>query len=759
MMCGGNSQVTYFKSVGGTCDTSWNYECSSCKAIGITNKNTCGEAARSLGYGNQYTTASEESSDRPPGCTWNSYFDKLVYNTKKNPDPYAASTCSSTQTCFCLSAPQCTGDSKIVGCICGDQVCSVAGSYCDTSSSTCNTIPFCGEKIDQRLAQYGILYCQCGSTKCSSNEEFCDKSISSCFNVSPCSITNGITPNRADCKCGNKACTTSTGLICDIKNNTDTGSCSVGGDCGGDYISDLANITQQNCKTFNSRCQCSKCKTGFFTKDCSQTCPAPAVAVVVDFTFVILAVWTTIAYLYFHNAEIEQTDSLKETEEAANDLRGDANDITEQGLAIIEEGGSTAAGATAGALMAKQANAARVKAKLFSQKFTQKIKSLQRIIVARMQVLTAILASIMWKPEVPKFVLDSLKRIGGFFTFNVPGLLSSPDCVFGAGEGEGAAMTTINKWYISLFVPFGVMLLVAIPTFYYHKRHKADQNNKDYARMADGWNNVCTQLSFVWIFATVVTTSLSILDCDKGGRLIMDPDVMCPLSVYFQNKTFHVYKKDAGLEGERDPRPAIVGIVMLAIYCLFIGAFLRTAVKIAWTSVEDRLKKVDRIYELEERASRRKKSKNERDNRMEDIEKMDEIDDPDDTDAAIRAAAAEQVKQLKFNIPEGAVPGTTLQVPHPDGKGCNCGLNDCFRCNIKPLQYEVKGNDTPGVAVTIQYVQSAKAYMVTLKREQRKDDRQEAKDQIEMDQVNESTDEIEDSDTWKSVGWLMEDYK
>ena len=71
----------------------------------------------------------------------------------------------------------------------------------------------------------------------------------------------------------------------------------------------------------------------------------------------------------------------------------------------------------------------------------------------------------------------------------------------------------------------------------------------------------------------------------------------------------------------------------------------------------------------------------------------------------------------------------------------------------------MKGNDTPGVAVTIQYVQSAKAYMVTLKREQRKDDRQEAKDQIEMDQVNESTDEIEDSDTWKSVGWLMEDYK
>jgi len=39
------------------------------------------------------------------------------------------------------------------------------------------------------------------------------------------------------------------------------------------------------------------------------------------------------------------------------------------------------------------------------------------------------------------------------------------------------------------------------------------------------------------------------------------------------------------------------------------------------------------------------------------------------------------------------------------------------------------------------------------------DEEEEAKDQIEMDQANESIDEIEESDTWKSVGWLMEDYR
>ena len=49
--------------------------------------------------------------------------------------------------------------------------------------------------------------------------------------------------------------------------------------------------------------------------------------------------------------------------------------------------------------------------------------------------------------------------------------------------------------------------------------------------------------------------------------------------------------------------------------------------------------------------------------------------------------------------------------------------------------------------------------LATNQAEQKKDQEEEAKDQIEMDQANESIDEIEESDTWKSVGWLMEDYR
>ena len=49
--------------------------------------------------------------------------------------------------------------------------------------------------------------------------------------------------------------------------------------------------------------------------------------------------------------------------------------------------------------------------------------------------------------------------------------------------------------------------------------------------------------------------------------------------------------------------------------------------------------------------------------------------------------------------------------------------------------------------------------IATMQAEKKKDNAEEAKDQIEIDQANESTDAIEESDTWKSVGWLMEDYR
>ena len=42
---------------------------------------------------------------------------------------------------------------------------------------------------------------------------------------------------------------------------------------------------------------------------------------------------------------------------------------------------------------------------------------------------------------------------------DVPGLLSSPDCV--GAEGEGG-MTPLYKWLFSMFLPFGILSVFAI---------------------------------------------------------------------------------------------------------------------------------------------------------------------------------------------------------------------------------------------------------------------------------------------------------
>ena len=118
---------------------------------------------------------------------------------------------------------------------------------------------------------------------------------------------------------------------------------------------------------------------------------------------------------------------------------------------------------------------------------------------------------------------------------------------------------------------------------------------------------------------------------------------------------------------------------MLVIYCLGILTFLYTAIKIAFTSVKERLQKAYRIRELETRARKRKDRTFSRAKAMEEIEKMDEI---------------------------------------------------------------AKANS-----------------LATMQAEKIKDDAEEAQEKIKIDQANESTNKIEESDTWKSVGWLMEDYR
>jgi len=208
----------------------------------------------------------------------------------------------------------------------------------------------------------------------------------------------------------------------------------------------------------------------------------------------------TFAYLYYQNAEVDSSGDLADAQEAGNEVKD--NEATKNASKAAKK------------IAAKAAK----DAKKIAERFARKAKALQRLIVAKMQVLTAILATIMWSPEVPPILIDILSYIGGFVTFNIPALFSTPDCMFDialvtstnatlsrrldhvqidATSGGKGGMAPIDKWHLELLAPWTLMFIVFVPFFYYNKwisdfevNYDTDHNKskQGLARKKDGWN-------------------------------------------------------------------------------------------------------------------------------------------------------------------------------------------------------------------------------------------------------------------------------
>ena len=142
----------------------------------------------------------------------------------------------------------------------------------------------------------------------------------------------------------------------------------------------------------------------------------------------------------------------------------------------------------------------------------------------------------------------------------------------------------------------------------------------------------------MWLFSTVVTTSLRVLDCDQGleGRLIMDPTVACPLA-------------NPAKQPDADPAPAFLGITMLGFYAVGILAFLGVAIKLAFSSAKKRLLesiKLKKIIRLKKKRARKKK-KRQKALRMKknDMEVFGQKLMPDEKAAIDRKFAKDQIKR------------------------------------------------------------------------------------------------------------------
>ena len=271
------------------------------------------------------------------------------------------------------------------------------------------------------------------------------------------------------------------------------------------------------CAIYNTRCFCIQCNPGLYSSDCSKTCLAPAVAILTDMLLATGGLWFFLATIYYYYSH---TDLSNAVEEDAGEAEGAASLGSDVASSQQTE---------------QMASAAREVAR----KSTLRVRALFRIALYHMQVVASILMSMVWAPDVPQFLVDLINLIRNVFTLNVPGMMSSPACA----SAGGAPMSPLAKWYLSLCFP---LALCAVLYLWYWCSKGEDRLVMKEAGV---------QVVYVWLFSTISTACLKIVDCTEGtaGALILDPTLPCPLS-------------PAG-----NPFPAIVGITVLALY---IGSLL-----------------------------------------------------------------------------------------------------------------------------------------------------------------------------------------
>ena len=122
----------------------------------------------------------------------------------------------------------------------------------------------------------------------------------------------------------------------------------------------------------------------------------------------------------------------------------------------------------------------------------------------------------LWSPSLPKVFVRAIAFISGVFTVNIPGFLSSVDCV----GGDSGGMSPYSKWWIEMSIPLFILTIFVVWSRCLRKGSAAKN-----AVVESG-----VQVGFVWLFETIVTTNLKIYDCHgvpPGAKLILDPEVLC----------------------------------------------------------------------------------------------------------------------------------------------------------------------------------------------------------------------------------------
>ena len=167
------------------------------------------------------------------------------------------------------------------------------------------------------------------------------------------------------------------------------------------------------------------------------------------------------------------------------------------------------------------------------------------VIINSMQVVALVLSKIKWSPDLPQGLVDFLENLAGLFSFDIPSLLTSPDC-FGSSNSNGdGGMRPLGKWTLSMLMPFGIVFVFFL-WFMMIKWHQlnccccckrknktSEELNKEHENHISTILHSAVQVLLIGIYSTVVKTCLQIFDCSEitddrpAPTLVMDPKIEC----------------------------------------------------------------------------------------------------------------------------------------------------------------------------------------------------------------------------------------
>ena len=309
-----------------------------------------------------------------------------------------------------------------------------------------------------------------------------------------CLNRNKFIPNKDTCVCGTTMCNKFSGFLCDAEESQCTKS-----ECNAQAIEAMSAYSD-TCAKFNPRCECSLCLDNHYGEECAQ-CPAsPEIGWVVDISTMCFGLYVVTGLLYY-----TFRPSNKHFKNSAVIARKQMTQLT---------------------------------------KITMMGSSMISVLIGQMQIVSIVVGIVSWSPDLPPWLVNTFKVLGDIFSIDFVGIFSSFECA--------AQTTPLERWYITLCMPFGLLVLfqlwylMCVVWFKYLKRSgifklRLKALDITYEIIVEAAVNVL----LIGIYKTVAHACFQIFDCtpftsDSGdalvSKLILDTNIVCP-HAYFMGYT------------------------------------------------------------------------------------------------------------------------------------------------------------------------------------------------------------------------------